>query len=104
MIFFFLNSLYNVSNLHSTEAREANGIGVAQAGTQAFFGGWPVLENNPGGFFNASLFDLTGLTTGLFVGAGSTSIINAQVKNTETGFKLEVCYGVILTCELPCTV
>ena len=75
---------------HFTEARETNGVIVAQNIIQSLFGGWPVLENNPGGFFDTSKFDLTQLAFDLLDSAGSSSIMNAQVRSSNNGVKLEV--------------
>ncbi|XP_072047517.1 membrane metallo-endopeptidase-like 1 [Amphiura filiformis] len=77
------------------ETREANGINIINGGTEAAFGGWPVLGSNPGGNFNADNFDMTAMMTGLFVYAGSTSIARATAKYYEDSkeFKLEISAG-----------
>ncbi|XP_072046889.1 phosphate-regulating neutral endopeptidase PHEX-like [Amphiura filiformis] len=77
------------------ETREANGIDVINGGVEGVFGGWPILESNPGGNFNADNFDMTTLMTGLFVHAGSTSIARATAKYYEDTeeFKLEISAG-----------
>ncbi len=58
------------------------------------FGGWPILEDNLGGKFNADNFDMTELMTGLFVHAGSTSILRPTVQYHEGTDKYQLEVGV----------
>ena len=81
---------YTIFLISLLGTRQTNGINVINGGVELAFGGWPLLGDNPGGKFNADNFDMTALMTGLFVGAGSTSIIRATAKKYQDRFQLEV--------------